>query len=145
MTQMMERDIYCSFVQRRSLLIGCLSCSVGDQENSTTNTADLNASNDTGGEFHQRFLLELLSDALFSASSEPMAIEQMKQLFTDLQKRHDENFKNLNRKLEMKLGSGKVRSYGAHLIILLRHSLLPFSSISITTEILRILQHLLPS
>ena len=110
---MMETNIYWLFVQSKSVLIGSLCSLVNDQENATTNTADRNVSNVTGGEFHQCCLSTTLSNVLFSASSESMAIDQMKELFASLQKKNDENFKHLNRKLEMKLGAGKVRSSDA--------------------------------
>ena len=36
------------------------------------------------------------------------SIDQIQQLFVTLQKKNDDQFKHLNKKLEMKLGAGKV-------------------------------------
>ena len=36
------------------------------------------------------------------------SIDQIQQLFVSLQKKNDDQFKHLNKKLEMKLGAGKV-------------------------------------
>lgn len=45
---------------------------------------------------------------LLTETNRSVPVDQIQQLLLTLQKKNEEQFKHLNRKLEMRLGSGKV-------------------------------------